>query len=69
MPAQPPYPPPPGHPNTHPIPVGSTGGKGAPVAPKAVASWTRFSGALATQLPTALRQARTFRRAGMKALR
>lgn len=69
MPAQPPYPPPPGKPNTHPFPTGSTGGKGAPVAPKANAAWAHLSGALATQLPTGLRRARIFRQAALRALR
>lgn len=51
------------------FPVGTTGGKGKPIAPHALGGWTRFSGALATGLPTALRQASTFRRAALRSLK
>lgn len=56
-------------PRTTPHPVGQTGGKGVPVAPKAVEGWTRLAGALATQLPTARKQALRFNRAALRALR
>ena len=51
------------------FPVGSTGGKGAPVAPKATTGWTHLSGALATGLPTAFRQAAAWRRQALRSLR
>lgn len=51
------------------FPVSTTGSKDVPLAPRAHGGWASLSGALATQLPTALQQARMFRRAALRALR
>ena len=50
-------------------PIGSTGGKGSPVAPKATSAWVRFSGVIGTKLPTSLRQASIFYRNALRTLK
>ena len=56
-------------PKASPHPVGSTGGKGAPIAPKATSAWVYLSGVIGTKLPTSLRQAHYFRAQALRSLR
>lgn len=51
------------------FPVGTTKGRGAPIAPHATGAWVRLMGAVGTRLPTAQRQARLYRRRALQAIR